>query len=667
MAPRTTFATLANGLNPLARFDEMFADAGKLGIIPCNASGVDTIALTPITTAYAPTIVEYANHLQVSFIAAGASTGPVSINLSTVGAKPLYHQNGTTQIDSGDLSSGAFYVVAYSAALNSAAGGWYLVNGPIAGLLLSISELASTGLIANTGSGVAAARTLAAPAAGFTITNPGGVAGNPTFALADDLAAFEALSSTGIPVRTASNTFALRSLANAAAGLNWTNGDGVSGNPTPVLANDTAALEALSSTGFPVRTTTDTWAQRTFQAGTGLTVTNGDGVSGNPSYAITDVELLAIAGLTSAADKLPYFTGSGTAGLADFTTFGRSLVDDADATTARSTLGLVIGTNVQAYHARLADIAGITYAQGDILYYDGSNIVKLAKGTDGHFLKIGATIPTWAAIPGGGDLLSTQNLSDLADINTARVNLGVADIGVIEFWPTSVLQTRRLKNNGAAVSQATYASLYAYLVKTNTVTFTNGSPDIAGWTAHGLSVGDPIKLYNSGGSLPTNFTAGTKGLITVGTVYYVISAGLTADVFRVAATPGGSAVSAGSAGSGTHTAVCAPHGDQDTGSTFTLPEFRGENLRIWDDGRAVDTNRVIGSAQLDAFQAHEHTGMVASNSGILGDTAGGSATYFYTNTPTSTSATVASSGGTPRTASETRGRNVALLSTIRYA
>jgi len=62
-----------------------------------------------------------------------------------------------------------------------------------------------------------------------------------------------------------------------------------------------------------------------------------------------DAGLTSIAGLPTIADKMLYTTGTDTWSTTSLTSYIRTLLDDPDAVTARSTLGLVIGADVQAY------------------------------------------------------------------------------------------------------------------------------------------------------------------------------------------------------------------------------------------------------------------------------------------------------------------------------
>lgn len=106
------------------------------------------------------------------------------------------------------------------------------------------------------------------------------------------------------------------------------------------LTGQALALHNVSSNGFFARTGSGTAVSRTIStSGDGISITDGDGVASNPVISLA-VALSSLGPLTPAADRLAYYTGVNTAQLATLTSFARTLLDDADAGTARTTLGL---------------------------------------------------------------------------------------------------------------------------------------------------------------------------------------------------------------------------------------------------------------------------------------------------------------------------------------
>lgn len=161
--------------------------------------------------------------------------------------------------------------------------------------LTSLASNATNGFVVQDSTGTVVARSLVAPAAGFTITNADGVAGNPTFALADDLAGLEGLTTTGYSVRTGDGTWLTRSFNGVAGQIAITNGDGVGSNTDVGLATVTQG-----TTGNFVKVTLDGFGR----------VTGNTAVTTGDITALVDSTYVNVAGDTMTGSLS--FTGTAT-------------------------------------------------------------------------------------------------------------------------------------------------------------------------------------------------------------------------------------------------------------------------------------------------------------------------------------------------------------------
>lgn len=112
---------------------------------------------------------------------------------------------------------------------------------------------------------------------------------------------------------------------------------------------------------------------------------------------------------------------------------GKSLVTAANYAAMKALLDLEIGTDVQAYNATLAALAGLSLSQGDILYRDASGLQRLAAGTSGQFLKTngaGAN-PAWVDGDGAMELIATQTPSGVASVTFSSIPGTYSDLRLV--------------------------------------------------------------------------------------------------------------------------------------------------------------------------------------------------------------------------------------------
>ena len=103
-------------------------------------------------------------------------------------------------------------------------------------------------------------------------------------------------------------------------------------------------------------------------------------------------------------------------------------------------------------------------AAGDVMYYNGTNYVRLAKGTATQVLTMnsGATAPEWAAdstnVTGtsvGGDLSGTVGNAQIATNTVGITELNVSDGSTGQVLKTNGSGTLSFTDSGATLQQAT--------------------------------------------------------------------------------------------------------------------------------------------------------------------------------------------------------------------
>lgn len=200
-----------------------------------------------------------------------------------------------------------------------------------------------------------------------------------------------------------------------------------------------------------------------------------------------DATLTALAGVSTAANKLIYATGSDTFSTTDFSSYGRSLVDDADAATARTTLGLGTmatqaassylaltgGTLAGTLNGVAANFSGVVSAGGGTFILKsvaGAEYGRLTNNSGVLSINVSATgYPVQFYSPGSGGFRSTNDSGahEFASLSATEIGIYQAVVNVPGYGALSALRIGSLSaasgafSSGVSVGPATFAVLNA--------------------------------------------------------------------------------------------------------------------------------------------------------------------------------------------------------------
>lgn len=365
--------------------------------------------------------------------------------------------------------------------------------------------------------------------------------------------------------------------------------------------------------------------------------------------------LTSIAGLTTSANQTIYTTSSNVYATTPLTAFGRSLIDDADASTALTTLGFSAFIKTLIDDAD-ASTARTTLGLGSMATQNSSSVTITGGTISGVPVTSSNVTITGGSISGITDLAVADGGTGASDATGARSNLGLGNVD-------------NTSDANKPVSTATQTAL-----------------DLKANLASPALTGTPTAPTATSGTNTTQIA--TTAFVTTAINAIQLTPAGAVSAFAMNSAPTGWIKANGAAVSRTtystlFSAIGTTFGVGDGSTTFNLPDLRGEFVRGWDDARGVDSGRSFGTAQTDLVKAHTHTGTTSTNGshthgggslvGVYGAPGGGSyleegqtgPNYYISSmnadgSHNHTFTTDANSGA------ENRPRNVALLYCIKF-
>jgi hypothetical protein len=257
----------------------------------------------------------------------------------------------------------------------------------------------------------------------------------------------------------------------------------------------------------------------------------------------------AIGSGTPAGGAFSTLSASGAFSLAgDTVDVAEGGTGSANASDARTALGLAIGTDVQAYDAGLDDLAGLAVTDSNIIVGDGANWVAESGATARTSLgvAIGTDVQAWnqklddvaGAAVTNGNFLVGDGANFVAESGaTARTSLGLTigtdvqayDAGLADIAGLAVTDSNIIVGDGANWVAETGATARTSLglgsiatQASNSVTITGGSVTgitditVADGGTGASSLLDNAVLVGSGTAAITALTVGTNGQVLVG-------------------------------------------------------------------------------------------------------------------------------------------------------